>query len=83
LIYGASDGNDVVNVAEGAQVVLQIAPEVDSYSVSFGDNSMTVTMGEGSVTFAGIGAGTIGIKHGSGGMAVITQPGISALNMAV
>ena len=75
LVYGAGDGNDTVNVAAGAQVVLQIAEEAGPYSVEFGDNSMTVRMAEGSVTFSGIGAGTVGIKQGGGGMALITQPG--------
>ena len=83
LVYGAGDGQDTVNVAAGAQVVLQIAGDVEGYSVEFGDNSMTVRMGEGSVTFTGIGAGTVGIKHGDGGMALITQPGATGLNRTI
>ncbi len=79
LVYGAGDGKDTVNVAAGAQVVLQIADDVAGYTVEFGQDSMTVRMGEGSVTFSGIGAGTVGIKHGDGGMALITQPG-AAMN---
>ena len=75
LVYGAGDGNDTVNVAAGAQVVLQIAEEAGPYTVEFGQDSMTVRMGEGSVTFSGIGAGTVGIKQGGGGMALISQPG--------
>ena len=77
LVYGAGDGNDTVNVAAGAQVVLQIAEDAGPYTVEFGEDSMTVRMGEGSVTFSGIGAGTVGIKQGDGGMALITQPGAS------
>ena len=77
LVYGAGDGNDTVNVAEGAQVVLQIAEDAGPYTVEFGEDSMTVKMGEGSVTFSGIGAGTVGIKQGDGGMALITRPGAS------
>ena len=83
LVYGAGDGNDTVNVAAGAQVVLQIGADVTDYSVAFSRGNMVVTMGEGSVTFAGIGAGTVGIKHGDEGMALITQPGVAGLNMAV
>ena len=75
LVYGAGDGNDTVNVAAGAQVVLQIAEEAGPYTVEFGQDRMTVRMGEGSVTFSGIGAGTVGIKQGGAGMALITQPG--------
>ena len=82
LVYGAGDGNDTVNVAAGAQVVLQIGADVTDYSVSFGDGNMVVKMGEGSVTFAGIGAGTVGIKHGDEGMALISQRG-AGLDMAV
>ena len=67
-----------------AQVVLQISPDVASYSVEFGQDSMTVRMGEGSVTFKGIGSGTVGIRQGDGGMALISQPSANAgLNMAV
>ncbi len=77
LVYGAGDGNDTVNVAAGAQVVLQIAEDAGPYTVEFGEDSMTVKMGEGSVTFSGIGAGTVGIKQGDGGMALITRPGAS------
>lgn len=83
LLYGAQDGNDTINVAEGAQIVLQIAEDVEGYAVSFGENSMTVTMGEGSVTFTGIGAGTVGIRHGTDGMALISQPAARSLNLAV
>ena len=84
LVYGAGDGNDTVNVAEGAQVVLQLAPDTGSYSVEFGQDSMTVKLGSGSVTFKGIGAGTIGIKQGDGGMALITQPSANVgLNRAL
>jgi hypothetical protein len=82
LVYGAGDGRDTVNVAAGAQVVLQIAEDVAGYTVEFGQDSMTVRMGEGSVTFSGIGAGTVGIKHGDGGMALITQPGAGLDRMA-
>ncbi len=82
LIYGAGDGKDTVNVAAGAQVVLQIADDVAGYTVEFGQDSMTVRMGEGSVTFTGLGAGTVGIKHGDGGMALITQPGAGLNRMA-
>lgn len=82
LVYGAGDGKDTVNVAAGAQVVLQIADDVAGYTVEFGQDSMTVRMGEGSVTFSGIGAGTVGIKHGDGGMALITQPGAGLNRMA-
>ncbi len=83
LVYGAGDGQDQVNVAAGAQVVLQIADDVEGYSVEFGQDSMTVRMGEGSVTFTGIGAGTVGIKHGDGGMALITQPAAAGLNRTI
>lgn len=83
LVYGAGDGRDTVNVAAGAQVVLQIGADVTSYSVEFAGGNMVVTMGEGSVTFAGIGAGTVGIKHGDAAMALITQPGAGGLNLAV
>ena len=75
LVYGAGDGNDTVKVAAGAQVVLQIAEEAGPYTVEFGQDRMTVRMGEGSVTFSGIGAGTVGIKQGGAGRALITRPG--------
>lgn len=77
LVYGAGDGKDTVNVSAGAQIVLQISEEAGPYTVEFGDNSMTVKLGEGSVTFNGIGAGTLGIKMGGAGMALVTQPGAS------
>jgi hypothetical protein len=82
LIYGAGDGRDTVNVAAGAQVVLQIADDAGPYTVEFGQDSMTVKIGDGSVTFQGIGSGTIGIKQGDGGMALISQPG-AGLNHTV
>jgi hypothetical protein len=44
---------------------------------------MTVKMAEGSVTFKGLGAGTIGITQGDGGMALITQPSANPLNLAI
>ncbi len=77
LVYGAGDGKDTVNVAAGAQIVLQISPGAGPYTVEFGDDIMTVKMGEGSVTFNGIGAGTLGIKMGGAGMALVTRPGAS------
>ncbi len=83
LVYGAGDGNDTVNVAAGAQVVLQIADDAGPYSVEFGAEGTTVRMGEGSVTFKGIGAGTIGIKQGDGGMALISAPGAGGLRLVV
>ncbi len=82
LVYGAGDGNDTVNVAAGAQVVLQIGDDAGPYAVEFGADGTTVRMGGGSVTFKGIGAGTIGIKQGDGGMALISAPG-AGLHLAV
>ena len=46
-----------------------------TYAVEFGQDSMTVRMGDGSVVFSGIGAGTVGIKQSGAGMALIIQPG--------
>ncbi len=74
LVYGAGDGDDRVTVAEGAQVVLQIAPEAGPWTVEFGEEGMTVRMADGSVKFEGLGAGTIGIATAGGGMTLVTRP---------
>lgn len=77
LVYGAGDGDDRVNVAEGAQVVLQLAPEAGAWSVEFGDEGMTVRLAEGSITFSGIGAGTIGITTGDGTMTLVSGASVT------
>ena len=72
LMYGAGDGNDTVNLAPGAQVVLQLAPDAGDYSVEFTDQGTVVHMGDASVTFTGA-TGSIGIM-GSDGILNLVAP---------
>ena len=84
LLYGAGDGNDTVALGEGSQVMLQLSEDAGPYALEFGEDSMTVVMADGSITFTGVtSAGMIGIKQGEGEIVLIAQSSGQVLDRAV
>jgi len=64
--FGRDGGHDVVQLAAGTEVVLQLDPNAGDYTVTTDGDRMVVDMGDaGSVTFVGVAAaGAIGITKG-------------------
>lgn len=84
LLYGAGDGNDTVALGAGSQVMLQLSDDAGPYALEFGEDSMTVVMAEGSITFTGVtSAGMIGIRQGAGDITLIAQAQGQVLDRAV
>lgn len=83
LFYDIGDGKDRVHLAPGTEAVVQITGAT-GYTVERGEDSLTLRIGAGSITFAGLSqSGAIGVQLGAGrGIAMLHQ-GQSSLDRAV
>lgn len=64
LRYGLGDGNDIVSLAPGAEVLVQLGADVADWSVTQEGDTLLLQIGEGSIRFEGVGASTaIGITR--------------------
>ncbi len=83
LFYDIGDGHDRVSLAPGTEAVVQING-ADFYAVEPGDDSLTLRIGAGSITFSGLSqSGAIGVQLGPGRGVVLLHPGRANLDRAV
>lgn len=83
LFYDIGDGHDSVTLAPGTEAVVQING-ASGYSVEQGQDSLTLRIGAGSITFAGLSqSGAIGVQFGVGRGVVLVHGGTGGLNRTV
>jgi hypothetical protein len=83
LFYDIGDGKDTVSLAPGTEAVVQITGATD-YTVERGQDSLTLRIGAGSITFAGLSqSGAIGVQLGAGRGIALLHHGQASLDRAV
>jgi hypothetical protein len=82
LHYGLGDGDDVVAIGAGTDVLVQLAARPDGGSdprdttITRDGDRLTLRFASGSITFTGVnGAGTIALARGFGAAEILSAPG--------